>query len=107
MHNTVLNSQKASGKAIIRHEYKQGKGNVIRTMFRDLEADVYLLVDLLVDGDDTYPAEAALEMCQIILTGRADMCIGDRLSSTYFKENKRPFHNFGNELVRFIIPLAT
>lgn len=85
----------ASG-AIVRHEYRQGKGNVIRTMFRDIEADCYLMID----GDDTYPAENAREMCQLVLEGKADMVIGDRLSSTYFEENKRPFHNFGNDLVR-------
>lgn len=89
----------AQGGAILCHEYKQGKGNVIRTMFRDIDADVYLLVD----GDDTYPAESAKQMCELVLSGRADMCIGDRLSSTYFQENKRPFHNFGNRVVRFFI----
>ena len=82
--------------AIVRHEYRQGKGNVIRTMFRDIDADCYLMID----GDDTYPAENASEMCHLILDGKADMVIGDRLSSTYFEENKRPFHNFGNDLVR-------
>ena len=85
--------------AIVRYEYKQGKGNVIRTMFREIEADCYLMVD----GDDTYPAEDAKKLCDVILEGRADMVIGDRLSSTYFAENKRPFHNFGNKLVRFLI----
>lgn len=97
--DTVQKAKGAKGKALLRHEYKQGKGNVIRTMFRDLDADVYLLVD----GDDTYPAESAKEMCQIVLSGKAEMCIGDRLSSTYFEENKRPFHNIGNEAVRFMI----
>jgi glycosyltransferase involved in cell wall biosynthesis len=82
--------------AIVRHEYRQGKGNVIRSMFRDIEADCYLMVD----GDDTYPAEYARKMCDLVLQGKADMVIGDRLSSTYFEENKRPFHNFGNDLVR-------
>jgi len=82
--------------AILRREYRQGKGNVIRTMFRDIDADCYLLVD----GDDTYPAESAKEMTDLILDGEADMVIGDRLSATYFHENKRPFHNFGNDLVR-------
>lgn len=82
--------------AIVRYEYRQGKGNVIRSMFRDIEADCYLMID----GDDTYPAENAKEMCQLILDGKADMVIGDRLSSTYFEENKRLFHNFGNNLVR-------
>ena len=85
--------------AIVRYEYKQGKGNVIRSMFRDIDADCYLMID----GDDTYPAENAREMCDLILEGKADMVIGDRLSSTYFQENKRPFHNFGNRLVRFLI----
>ena len=87
--------------AIVKYEYKQGKGNVIRTMFREIDADCYLMID----GDDTYPSENAREMCDYILSGKADMVIGDRLSSTYFKENKRPFHNFGNRLVRGIINL--
>ena len=82
--------------AIVRYEYRQGKGNVIRSMFRDIEADCYLMID----GDDTYPAENAREICDLVLQGKADMVIGDRLSSTYFEENKRPFHNFGNEIVR-------
>ncbi len=85
--------------AIVRYEYRQGKGNVIRTMFRDIDADCYLMID----GDDTYPAENAKEMCDLVLDGKADMVIGDRLSSTYFKENKRPFHNFGNRIVRWLI----
>ena len=85
--------------AIVRYEYKQGKGNVIRTMFREIEADCYLMID----GDDTYPAENAREMCNLVLDGKADMVIGDRLSSTYFTENKRPFHNFGNRIVRWLI----
>lgn len=85
--------------AIVRYEYKQGKGNVIRSMFRNIDADCYLMID----GDDTYPAENAREMCNYILEGKADMVIGDRLSSTYFEENKRPFHNFGNVLVRGLI----
>lgn len=85
--------------AIVRYEYKQGKGNVIRSMFRQIEADCYLMVD----GDDTYPADNAKEMCDLVLEGKADMVIGDRLSSTYFTENKRPFHNFGNRIVRFLI----
>lgn len=80
----------------MRHEYRQGKGNVIRTMFRDIDADCYLMID----GDDTYPAENAREMCRLVLDGKADMVIGDRLSSTYFTENKRLFHNFGNDIVR-------
>lgn len=85
--------------AIVEYEYKQGKGNVIRSMFRKIDADCYIMVD----GDDTYPAEYAREMCNYILEGKADMVIGDRLSSTYFVENKRPFHNFGNRIVRFLI----
>ena len=85
--------------AIVRYETKQGKGNVIRTMFRDIDADCYLMID----GDDTYPAESAREMCEYILNDDVDMVIGDRLSSTYFSENKRPFHNFGNKIVRSLI----
>lgn len=85
--------------AIVKYEYRQGKGNVIRTMFRDIDADCYLMID----GDDTYPVENAREMCDLVLSGKADMVIGDRLSSTYFTENKRPFHNFGNKIVRFLI----
>ncbi len=85
--------------AIVRYEYRQGKGNVIRTMFREIDADCYLMID----GDDTYPAESASLMCDLVLSGKADMVIGDRLSSTYFNENKRPFHNIGNRMVRFLI----
>ena len=85
--------------AIVRYEYRQGKGNVIRSMFKDIDADCYLMID----GDDTYPAENAKEMCNYVLEGKADMVIGDRLSSTYFTENKRAFHNFGNKLVRSLI----
>ena len=85
--------------AIVKYEYRQGKGNVIRSMFKDINADCYLMID----GDDTYPAENAKEMCNLILEGKADMVIGDRLSSTYFTENKRIFHNFGNKLVRGLI----
>ncbi len=85
--------------AIVRREYRQGKGNVIRTMFREIDADCYIMTD----GDDTYPAEYAREMAELVLSGRADMVIGDRLSATYFEENKRPFHNFGNSLVRGFI----
>ena len=85
--------------AIVKYEYRQGKGNVIRSMFRDIDADCYLMID----GDDTYPAENAREMCDLVLAGKADMVIGDRLSSTYFTENKRPFHNLGNKTVRFLI----
>ncbi len=85
--------------AVLRHEYRQGKGNVIRSMFRDIDADCYVMVD----GDDTYPAEYARDMVNLVLEGKADMVIGDRLSSTYFEENKRPFHNSGNVLVRRFI----
>lgn len=82
--------------AIVRYEYQQGKGNVIRRMFREIDAQCYIMVD----GDDTYPAEFGRKMADLILNGRADMVIGDRLSSTYFRENKRLFHNFGNDIVR-------
>ncbi len=92
---------KAAG-AIVRHEHQQGKGNVLRRMFREVEADCYILVD----GDDTYPAEAAPEMVKAVLDNGADMVVGDRLSSTYAKENKRAFHNFGNKLVQGIINKA-
>ena len=85
--------------AIVRYEYRQGNGNVIRSMFKDIDADCYLMID----GDDTYPAENAREMCDLVLNKKVDMVIGDRLSSTYFTENKRPFHNFGNRLVRGLI----
>lgn len=86
----------ASCGAVVRNEYMQGKGNVIRRMFREIEAQCYVMVD----GDDTYPMESAPEMVQKVLEHNADMVVGDRLSSTYFTENKRPFHNFGNSLVR-------
>lgn len=85
--------------AIVKYEYKQGKGNVIRSMFRDIDADCYIMID----GDDTYPVENGRQMCDLVLEGKADMVIGDRLSSTYFTENKRPFHNFGNKIVRLLI----
>lgn len=85
--------------AIVRYEYRQGKGNVIRSMFRDIEADCYLMID----GDDTYPADNARRMCDMVLLEGGDMIIGDRLSSTYFDENKRPFHNMGNSLVKWLI----
>ncbi len=99
--NSSDNTDKIAKKAgaIVEYEYKQGKGNVIRSMFRNIDADCYLMID----GDDTYPADNAREMCDLILNGKADMVIGDRLSSTYFTENKRPFHNFGNKIVRFFI----
>ena len=85
--------------AIVKYEHRQGKGNVIRTMFKEIDADCYLMID----GDDTYPAENAREMCDYVLNDNVDMVIGDRLSSTYFEENKRPFHNTGNKLVRGLI----
>lgn len=86
--------------AIVRFEPRQGKGNVVRQMFRDIDADCYLMVD----GDDTYPAESARELCEPILNGEADMTVGDRLSNgTYAEENKRAFHGFGNDLVRAMI----
>jgi len=92
--NTAIIAREAG--AIVRHEYKQGKGNVIRRMFREIEAEVYIMVD----GDDTYPASAAPEMVNMVKQKNSDMVVGDRLSSTYFTENKRPFHNFGNSIVR-------
>ena len=85
--------------ATVRYERRQGKGNVIRTMFRDIDADVYLMID----GDDTNPAENAREMVDLVRNNRVDMVVGDRLSSTYFTENKRPFHNVGNRLVRGLV----
>lgn len=85
--------------AIVRYEHRQGKGNVVRRMLADIEADCYLLVD----GDDTYPSDNAKEMCDIVLNEHYDMVIGDRLSSTYFQENKRPFHDCGNRFVRYAI----
>ena len=85
--------------AIVRYEHRQGKGNVVRRMLADIEADCYLLVD----GDDTYPSDNAKEMCDIVLNEHYDMVIGDRLSSTYFQENKRPFHDYGNRFVRYAI----
>lgn len=91
---TVRIAQEAG--AVVRYEYKQGKGNVIRRMFREIEAECYLMID----GDDTYPLDCAREMVDKVLNHNADMVVGDRLSSTYFTENKRPFHNFGNSLMR-------
>ncbi len=82
--------------AIVRYEHRQGKGNVIRRMFREVDAQCYIMTD----GDDTYPAESAGKMADLVLKKNVDMVVGDRLSSTYFKENKRPFHNMGNSLVR-------
>ena len=99
--NSSDNTDKIAKKAgaIVRYEHRQGKGNVIRTMFKEIDADCYLMID----GDDTYPAEHAREMVNYVLDDHVDMVIGDRLSSTYFEENKRPFHNFGNKLVRGLI----
>lgn len=97
--DTVVLAKEAG--AVVRHEYQQGKGNVIRRMFREIDAQAYLMVD----GDDTYPAEFGREMVNKVLERNADMVVGDRLSSTYFTENKRPFHNFGNSLVRKSINL--
>ena len=85
--------------AIVRYETRQGKGNVIRTMFREIDAESYIMVD----GDDTYPAENAKEMVDCVLNEGVDMVVGDRLSSTYFTENKRRFHGFGNKLTKFLI----
>ena len=82
--------------AVVRYEYQQGKGNVIRRMFREIDAKCYVMTD----GDDTYPADEARKLCDAVLQRNADMVVGDRLSSSYFEENKRPFHNFGNSLVR-------
>lgn len=82
--------------AIVRHEYQQGKGNVIRRMFREIDAECYIIVD----GDDTYPAQFGRQMVELVFEKNVDMVIGDRLSSTYFEENKRPFHNLGNSVVR-------
>ena len=92
--NTIEIAEKAG--AVVRHEYCQGKGNVIRRMFREIEAEAYIMVD----GDDTYPAEYGRQMVNLVLDKQVDMVVGDRLSSTYFEENKRPFHNFGNSIVR-------
>ena len=85
--------------AILRYEYRQGKGNVIRSMFRDIEADCYVMTD----GDDTYPAESAREMVDLVMEKHADMVVGDRLSATYYTENKRAFHNLGNRLVKRMV----
>ena len=86
----------ASRGAVVRKEYKQGKGNVIRRMFREIDAQCYVMTD----GDDTYPAQYAADMVELVLNRQADMVVGDRLSSTYFTENTRRFHNFGNMIVR-------
>lgn len=92
--DTAVKAKKAG--AVVRHEYQQGKGNVVRRMFREIDAQVYIMTD----GDDTYPAEFAPAMVRKVLDHHADMVVGDRLSSTYFEENKRPFHNFGNAMVK-------
>lgn len=99
--NSTDNTSEIAEKhgAVVRKEYIQGKGNVIRRMFREIDAEVYVMTD----GDDTYPAEYAPEMIKKLKENSADMVVGDRLSSTYFTENKRPFHNFGNSIVRFFI----
>jgi len=101
--NSTDNTDKIAKEAgaIVKYEYKQGKGNVVKSMFREIKADCYIMVD----GDDTYPAESAVEIEKLILSGQADMVIGDRLSSTYFEENNRPFHNTGNRMVRKFINL--
>jgi len=97
--NTYEIAKKAG--AIVRREYRQGKGNVVRSMFKDIHAQCYILVD----GDDTYPAKHAREMVDMVLNDKVDMVVGDRLSTTYFTENKRPFHNSGNRLVRGLVNL--
>lgn len=99
--NSTDDTAKIAGKAgaVVRREYQQGKGNVIRRMFREVDAEVYLMVD----GDDTYGADHARQMVELVQNRQSDMVVGDRLSSTYFTENKRLFHNFGNALVRFAI----
>lgn len=99
--NSSDNTKKVATKAgaVVKDEYKQGKGNVVRSMFRDIDADVYVMVD----GDDTYPAEEVSKLIQPVLEGKADMVIGDRLSATYHEENTRPFHSFGNNLVKWLI----
>ena len=98
-YEVVENLQHTYPNLYLRKERRQGKGNVMRTMFREIEADCYIIAD----GDDTYPAEFAPEFEKMILNDEADMVVGDRLSSSYFEENKRPFHNFGNVLVRWLI----
>lgn len=99
--NSSDGTDKIAGEAgaVVRYEYEQGKGNVIRRMFREIDAECYLMVD----GDDTYPAASARDMVAPVFHRNADMVIGDRLSSTYFTENKRLFHNFGNRLTRICI----
>lgn len=95
----ATSARAAEAGAVVRREPRPGKGNVLRTMFREIDADCYVLAD----GDDTYPAESAPEMVRLVLEERADMVVGDRLSSTYAAENKRRFHGFGNELVRRLV----
>lgn len=95
--NTVEYAKRAG--ATVRHEFQQGKGAVIRRMFREIDANVYIMLD----ADDTYPSEAIPEMYNRIMERKVDMVVGDRLSSTYFEENKRPFHNVGNTVVRLLI----
>ena len=92
-------ASKCVGRVFVKHEYKQGKGNVIRTAFREINADCYVIID----GDDTYPLENIKQMVDLVLNKGVDMVIGDRLSSTYFEENKRPFHNLGNKIVRYMV----
>ena len=101
--NSTDNTYEAALKAgaIVKKEYRQGKGNVVRAMFRDIHAECYVLVD----GDDTYPAEAVHGMVNMVVADKIDMVVGDRLSTTYFTENKRPFHNVGNVLVRYLVNL--
>ena len=94
---TALLAKKAG--AVVENEYRRGKGQVVRRMFQEVEADCYILVD----GDDTYDAESAKKMIDLVLNKKSDMVVGDRLSSTYFNENKRLFHNSGNTIVRFLI----
>lgn len=96
-HNTDVIAKKAG--AVVRYEYTQGKGNVIRRMFREIDAECYIMID----GDDTYPSEYGRQMVDLVINKKVDMVVGDRLSSTYFEKNKRPFHNFGNSLVRLLI----
>jgi len=101
--NSTDNTYELAAKAgaVVRREYRQGKGNVVRAMFQDIHAECYILTD----GDDTYPAKHAREMAALVLEEGADMVVGDRLSTTYFTENKRPFHNTGNVLVRGLVNL--
>lgn len=97
--NTIQLAEKAG--AIVRSELAQGKGNVIRKMFREVDAECYIMID----GDDTYPASEIIGMSNFVMNEDYDMVIGDRLSSSYFEENKRPFHGIGNKIVRKSINL--